>query len=283
MSPDDKFLALCEDLEGSIHIFDLQSGQLYARFERTFGTVRRISFRSDSSQVVCGDDWGLVELIDLNSRTRVWRSQVGERMWFPAVAFSPQNDLVAWLGRRDFGLLDATSGKDVVRQHIAFRSNQLGLAWAANATQLLTCGWDGVVCVWGVASARTTHQVHLLYQCDTLHRSFSCSFFDNHRYFVTDHGLFPIPPQHRPSCAADDLVPLSSETLLRLREDGWIWLIRGGTGERRVCWLLPTYRPVLPWPHIFATLQDSVRLVTDSQRLVVIDLKEWIKNAYPDS
>jgi WD40 repeat protein len=129
ISPDDKFLALYAlpaRLDTNVHVFDLQSGQLYATLERTGeGSVRSISFHSGSRQVAFGDDAGHIELWDLDSRDRLWRSEVCETIWIICMAFSPQNDLVAWLGETifreteipwtEFGLLDATSGNKVIR------------------------------------------------------------------------------------------------------------------------------------------------------------------------
>jgi hypothetical protein len=130
---------------------------------------------------------------------------------------------------------------------------------------------------WNVVSTNPPEEVHQLFKRSA---STFCSFFDSHRYIATDHGLFPIPPQYRPPCAADNLVPPSPETLFRLREDGWIWLVGGGKDDQRVCWLPPAYRPIMPTLNKnFVTLRDSVRLVTDSGRLVVLDLKEWFKYA----
>ena len=135
-------------------------------------------------------------------------------------------------------LVDAVSGEMVVRWEKSrphssrFQSN---VAWATDGTRLrlLACDWGGVVYVWDVVSARTPKRVELLFHFDTRHRVTVCSFIDSYRCIATDHGVFPIPAEHRPPCAAADLGPLSEETLLRLRDDGWIWRVRVGKGERR--------------------------------------------------
>ena len=265
-----------------IHIFDLMSGQSYARLQRPEQTrITRLLFSPDNSQLLVGDDGGQVELWDLERCTRLWQFRVLDQVSVMSVAFSPQNDLVAWLGSLDFfGLLDIISGKIVVKQRIDVSSLQAHVSWAANGTQLLTSDrFDGVVRLWDVSSARSTKQAHLLYQWNTSHRTSFCSFFDHHRHILTDSGLFSIPPEHRPRCAADDLVPSSSETLLRLRQDGWIWLVRTN-GEQRVCWVPPAYRSSLPFFGVdTAITHNSVLLVTDSDRFVFLDLKKQIESA----
>jgi len=193
------------------------------------------------------------------------------------VAVSPQNDLVMCSGisSNAFTLLDATSGR-VIRRWLDGRYNRGITAWSADGMRLLMSYSDGTVDLWDLTSARTTNQFHTLLQIDTPLLTSSLSFADGHRYIATDHDVFPIPPQHRPPCAADDDMPPSPEILPRLRKDGWVWLVGGGKGERRVCWLPPAYRPAFPTFDInIATLSDSIRLVTDSGRLVVLDLKKW--------
>jgi len=132
--------------------------------------------------------------------------------------------------------------------------------------------------LWDVASARSTERARLLCQWNTSHRSSFCSFFDGHRSILVDRGVLPISSQHRPQCAVDDLAPTSSGTLLRLRQDGWIWLGRG-KDERRACWVPPAYRSALPFFNAdIATLPGSIMLVTDSYRFVLLDLKKWIES-----
>jgi len=107
----DRFLALYGWSNTDIRICDLRSGRLYASLKGTVGyKIESTSFRSDSTQVVVWDiDW--IELWDLGSHTRrVWKSEASA--W--NVAFSPQNDLVAWVEGSGFGLLDAISGEKVV-------------------------------------------------------------------------------------------------------------------------------------------------------------------------
>jgi hypothetical protein len=124
--------------------------------------------------------------------------------------------------------------------------------------------------LWDVSSARTTKQIHLLYKVDTSHPITSCSYFDSHRAIITDFGIFPIPPQHRPPCAADDLLLPAPETTLRLRDDSWIWWV-GGTSDRRVCWLPPAYRRRnLTFNENIAISRDTVVLATESGQLAVL-------------
>jgi len=73
-----------------------------------------------------------------------------------------------------------------------------------------------VVLGWDVAEARASKQVKLLFYFVTEHRTTVCSFFDGHRYIATDHGVFPIPSECHPPCAAADLKPPSQEALLNL-------------------------------------------------------------------
>ena len=162
----------------------------------------------------------------------------------------------------------------VVAQYLKWSSKFL--AWAADGTRLLTSNEYGKVLVWDVASAKSSKQAHLLFECNTSHHTTSVSFFDSHRSILTDHGLFPIPPQHRPLCAADDLVPPCPKSLSRLRDDGWIWRVGAGQEDHRVCWLPPAYRP--RWPYLGKNISISrgtVALMTDSRDLVVIKFKEW--------
>jgi WD40 repeat protein len=203
---------------------------------------------------------------------------------------SPQNDLLLHLSSTKVNLLDAISGDRVIKWKSPSKRWYTDATWAEDGSRLLTSEEGGVVHVWDVASARSTKQIHLLFEYDTSHPTTSCSFFNCHRSILTDHGVFPIPLQHRPACAADDLMPPSPETLLRLRDDSWIWQV-GGMNEWRVCWLPPAYRPVEPsFTTVFryvmnslkrniATSQDKVMLVTDSGRLVSLGLKKWFGNA----
>jgi len=282
ISMDDRFLAQGATADRSVRVFDLQSGQLHAIFKNTnphsLDQTWRLSFRSDGRQIACGGDQGMTDLLDLNTRSRVWQTRVqNDEGGFIKVAFSPKDDLVAWLGPFEFGLLDAISGEKVLECDSAIQSGYTHIAWADDGTQVLTSEWLGVVCVWDVTSARSTKQASLLYKLDILYHTRFFSFFDNHRCIVTDHGIFPILPQHRPPCADGDLVPPSLEILLRLRWDGWIWRVGGGRDEQRVCWLPPAYRPmVLEYNLNIVILQDSVRLVTDTGRLVVLDLMDWL-------
>jgi len=275
ISPDDSFLAVCQCSNADIRIYDFRSGQLYATLKGTAGySITSALFCSDNTQVVVWiSSWGnyYIELRDLGSPTcRVWKSDASAHH----VALSPQNNLVAWVGHYCFGLLDAVSGKEVVAQYLKWSLKFL--AWAADGTRLLTSdGYDKVL-FWDVALAKSSNQVHLLFQCDTSHYTTSLSFLNSHRSILTDHGLFPIPLQHRPPCAADNLVPPSPETLLRLRDDGWIWWVGAGRGERRVCWLPPACRPLYPDFNTNIIISwEIIVLVTDSGRLVVLILKEW--------
>jgi WD40 repeat protein len=220
-SPDAKFLALYGFKDTDVCILELQSGQLRARLQRTDGqSVYYVSFRSDNRQVVLCDEGRNIELWDLDNCTCMWKSQVLEAPNISCVEFSPQKDLVAWAGPGEFGLLDAISGCTIVepRRFHGAGSVRPYVAWAVDGTQLLTAGWfNGIVCLWDMTLARSSKQVNLLYQWDTSHRTTYCVFFDYHRGIIADHVLFPIPPQYRPACAADDLVPTSLESLLRLR------------------------------------------------------------------
>jgi hypothetical protein len=225
------------------------------------------------------------ELWSLDSCTPMWQSKVQGWMGIYHVVFSPQDDLIAFGGDSRLALLNAVSGETVFEQSKwiggqRWHCQYSHLTSAADGTQLLTSviiDGRGRAYVWGVTSGISSKAVHLLFEFDTSHRTTVCSFFDNHRYIATDYGLFPISPQHRPSCAADDLVP--PEILLRLREDGWIWLV-GGKRERRVCWLPPAFRSASPVLNKnIVTLRDSIRLVTDSGRIVVLDLKKWFQYA----
>jgi len=282
VSPDDKFLALYGTSDVEVRIFDLRSGQLYASFERIGRRrVSAVSFRSDCEQVVFGNSRGEAELWNLESRNRLWSVQA--QTWTPkmaaivCVAFSPRNDLVAWLGDNHFGLLDAVSGENLVEQLVNFNADQSCLAWASDGMQLLTSEWGGMVRIWKVSSAKSTRQIQLLFECNTLYDATFCSFFDSHRRIITNHGTFLIPPQHRPACAADDLLPPSPESLLRLRKDGWIWLVGGREDERRICWIPPAFRPVQPmFETNIATFRDSVWMVGDSRRFVVLDWRTCI-------
>jgi WD40 repeat protein len=242
ISADDNFLTVYGSSHPDVYIFGLHSGQLHHRLCRAGGgSVHFVSFRSDSTQVLVGD-YESVELWDLNSQTRAWQTYTWWYTYFVrAVAASPANNLVTWQGSYTFGLLDAVLG-DIVIDEMDTSRELSGLIWAADGTRLLTSDDSGKVHIWDAASARSTKQIHLLFAWHTSHSTISCSFFDGHRCIVTDHGVFPIPPEHRPPCAADDDVPPSREKLLRLRDDGWIWWV-GRRSERRVCWVPLTYRP----------------------------------------
>src|SRR5258707_13627118 len=103
ISLDEKFLALYGRTSGGdICIFKLQSGQLYARLKSTSAFesgVVSVSFGSDSRRVVSAirnQNYRYeVALWDLDSRTRIWKSQPG--ITIEHVTFSPQNDLIACL------------------------------------------------------------------------------------------------------------------------------------------------------------------------------------------
>jgi len=172
--------------------------------------------------------------------------------------------------------VDAISGESVVTWDPW--NSGLGLKWSSDGRQLLTGSEMGVQ-LYDMASARSTKQAYLLFEYDTKHYTTSLSFFDGHRYILTDHGLVGIPPQHRPPCATDARVLHCSETVLRLRDDGWIWLVGGEKGEQRVCWLPPTYRCAEPrFNRNIAISRSKVMLVTDSGHFVSIDLKRWLEN-----
>src|SRR5260370_40136098 len=56
-----------------------------------------------------------------------------------------------------------------------------------------------------------TTEIYTLSLHDALPISTFCSFFDSHRCIIMDGDVYPIPLEHRPPCAADDLVPPRSE------------------------------------------------------------------------
>jgi len=284
ISPDDSFLALCGKLDRYVHVFNLQSGQLQAILERTTEwSVEHISCQSDSRQVAFVGGRGEVETWDLDSRACVWKYQSPEQYTVVAVAFSPQKDLVACLEEESHcSLIAAISGETVVRWHSNSESYpdwvQTSVAWSTDETRLLTCEYGGMVSVWDVASARASMLVELLFHFDTEHRTIVCSFFDSHRCITTDHGVFPIPPEHRPPCAAEDLEPPSQETLLKLRNDGWIWRVQAGGDEQRVCWLPPAYRPLRPIvDKNIVVMRNIVRILADSGRVVVLEYREQLR------
>jgi len=278
ISPDDSFLALCGKSDQHVRIFDLRSRQPHVILECTAKRgVKHVSFRSDGRQVAFAMGEEGAEVWDLGSSTRVWKLQNPEEEEVDGVAFSPQKDLVACLEWSYCSLVDAISGETVIHWYSnpRPRSVQSSLAWSTDETQLLTCTKDGMVWVWDVASARASKQVHLLFHFATKHRATVCSFFDGHRYIATDHGVFPIPSQHRPPCAAADLELSSQEALLKLRDDGWIWRVRAGRDERRVCWLPPAYRPQSPTVgRNVVVARDIVRLLADSGRVSVLEFRE---------
>jgi len=119
---------------------------------------------------------------------------------------------------------------------------------------------------------------HLLFDLDTQHRTTFCSFLMATGPSSPTRGVFPIPPAPTP-CAADDHLLPSSETLLRLRDDGWIWLVGGGIGERRVCWLPPTYRPVKPWLNENITLSRTKSCWQPPLVVLCPRLKRWLEKA----
>jgi len=278
ISPDDTFLVLCRESDRHVRIFDLRSGQLHASLECTAEwSVEHVSFRSDGKQVAFGSGQGGVEVWDLDSITRVWKQQGPTQPWVIGVAFSPQEDLVACLENGHCSLADAISGKTVVRWESAPHSQytQSDAAWSTDETRLLTCDLGGIVYVWDVASARASKRVDLLFHFDTKQDTKVCSFFDGHRCIATDRGIFLIPPEHRPPCAAADLEPPSQETLLMLQDDGWLWRFQAGRGERRVCWLPPTYRPLEPTVgENIVVARDIVGLLADSGRVVVLEIRD---------
>jgi len=115
ISPGDKFLALHGPSDAAVRVLDLQSGQPYASIEHTMArSIRHVSFRSDCGQVVFVGWGGEAELWDMGSRTRVWNSywEVGQFDDCVRVAFSPRNDLVAWLTESFLGLLDTIVIRD---------------------------------------------------------------------------------------------------------------------------------------------------------------------------
>jgi WD40 repeat protein len=281
ISPDDKFLALYDHgmsapIDIDAYIFDLQSGRLYARLERTGKRgIKHVSFRSNSRQVAFATWDDEVELWDLDSRIRVWEANTPR--WPNFVAFSPKNEVIAWSGGYYFGLLDAISGEPILEQRCG---DGIDLVWAADGTQLLTSHGILNVCIyhWDVTSSRSTRQARLLCQYNTSDHIESYSFSDSHKSIVTDLGPIPIHPQHRPLCSTDDLIAPLGENLLRLQKDGWIWQV-GLAGKRRVCWLPPAYRPAKPqFKWNFASLRDTVVLITDSGRLVVLKIRDWFED-----
>jgi len=286
ISPDDKFLALYTTRNAGVCIFDLQSGQLYAVLKSNArNSVHHVSFRSDSRQVVFVNDRREAELWDVGRRIRMWKSDLRSGIRSAhRIAFSPQYDLLVWSGYSKYGLLDAISGESTITWP-SYNERTPALAWSADGLRLLTGDSEmgGKVRVWDMSPAQSTEQAHP-FEYNTNHRATFCSFFDGHRYILTDHGLFPIPPQHRPTCAANECVPPSLETFFRLRDDGWIWLVGRRIGERRVCWLPPAYRRVeLTLNENIAISRDKIMLVTDSRRVVFLNLKKWLENAYPGS
>jgi len=135
----------------------------------------------------------------------MWKSQVlKERV--DVMAISPQNDLVVCSGyfTGTFTLLDSTSGQ-VIQQCPDGQDTMRMAAWSADGMWLLISDNNHTVHLWGITLARTTKQLHQLLKIDTPLPIMSLSFADDHRCITMDHGVFPIPPQHRPPCAADDL------------------------------------------------------------------------------
>jgi len=265
---DNSFLALCGESDRHVRVFDLRSSQPHLILEHTAEwSVEHVSFRSDgrsgrSRGLGPGQQHPCLE-VPKPRTTRV-----------VCVAISPQNDLVACLEWAQCSLVDAISGETVVQWLSKLHTSwpQISVAWSTDETRLLTCTKDGMVRVWDVASARALKQVRLLFQFNTEHRATVGSFIDGHRCIATDHGVFPILPEHRPPCAAADLEPPSQEALLRLRDDGWIWRVQAGRDERRLCWLPLVYRPLEPTvgENVVVT-RDIVRLLADSGRIVVLE------------
>jgi len=115
------------------------------------------------------------ELWDPNSSTCVWKYQGPIRQSVVRVMLSSQMDLAACLGSSRCSLVDAVSGE--TSRPMAFspslRQVQNNAAWATDETRLLTCDEAGYVCVWDVASARESKQVHLFFHSDTKNRTTS--------------------------------------------------------------------------------------------------------------
>jgi WD40 repeat protein len=104
ISPDNKKIVLCEVFIGLARIFDLQTGQPRAILPRRGGwRLGHVSFHSSSARrqlVFIGGGLAHVELWDLDTHTCVGESVNWALQSVVCVAFSPRNDLVAWLEKR---------------------------------------------------------------------------------------------------------------------------------------------------------------------------------------
>jgi serine/threonine protein kinase len=160
-SPDGKTLAMGID-DGSVRLWDAQSGQLMSRIPAHTGPIWNLAFSNDGATIATASDDGFVRLWD--PRTSMNLDEINLHTPVRAVAFSPDGERLA-VGTRG-GLVRVLERSDLAK--VVHTAGHVGvvmsLAFSADGKLLASASGDRTVKVWNVSQPEgrevTTLQGH---------------------------------------------------------------------------------------------------------------------------
>lgn len=151
LSPDGLRIAAGLD-DGTVRVWDAETGRSTAEFDGHAGQVRSIAFSPDGHRIVAGTSNGTVWLWDVATDRFTALDGRGEQV--SIVAFSPDGQLIAVGGAHaTVHVWDGRTGRRIV-ELVGQESAVAGVAWSPDGSRIVTGDLQGAARVWEVATAR---------------------------------------------------------------------------------------------------------------------------------
>lgn len=151
-SPDGALMASSSE-DGTVEVWDAETGRELLRFRGHSGKVMSIAFTPDGGRIVSGSDDKTIRLWDPRTGRETLRidRDLGE---VKCVAVSPDGKLIGaavWDDEKSARLFDLESGEELHRL-LGHGGMVNAVAFTRDGKRLVSGGWDGRVWTWDVAS-----------------------------------------------------------------------------------------------------------------------------------
>jgi RNA polymerase sigma factor (sigma-70 family) len=159
ISEDGKRLATGGKNDGSVRLWDRETGRELHRFGPYRGHVASLVFARDGTALARGGQFGDVQIYDLISGKERCRCSLREGSWVRALTFSPDGKTLAADGTDDrvIRLFDATTGKEWLTYN-GHPHEIIAAVPTPDGQSLLSASKDGTVCQWELVHRSLSHR-----------------------------------------------------------------------------------------------------------------------------